>query len=44
MPRGHGHISFVFLSPFFFFLEEDPNGKKDPLAVFGCDNNRLFLV
>ena len=26
------------------FLELDCNGKKDPCAVFGCNNDRLFLV
>ena len=25
------------------FLEKDCNGKKDRCAVFGCNNNRLFL-
>ena len=24
------------------FLEQDCNGKKDPCAVFGCNNDRLF--
>ena len=24
------------------FLEEDSNGKKDPCAVFGCNNDCLF--
>ena len=24
------------------FLEEDCNAKKDPCAVFGCNNDRLF--
>ena len=24
------------------FLEKDCNGKKDPCAVFGCNNDRLF--
>ena len=24
------------------FLEQDCNGKKDPCAVFGCYNDRLF--
>ena len=35
MPRGHGHISFVFSSTFrdIFFLKAC-NGKKDPCAVF----------
>ena len=47
MPRGHEHVSFVFSSTFrtFFlkvFLEQDCNGKKDPCAVFGCNNDRLF--
>ena len=48
MPRGHEHISFVFSSAFrgtFFlnvFLECNCNGKKDPCAVFGCNNGRLF--
>ena len=23
-------------------LEQDCNRKKDPCAVFGCDNDRLF--
>ena len=49
MPRGHEHISFVFSGAFRdiflkVFLEEDSNGKKDPCAVFGCNNDRLFLV
>ena len=49
MPRGHKHISFVFSSAFgtFFlkvFLEKDCNGKKDLCAVFGCNNDPLFLV
>ena len=26
------------------FLEEDCNGKNDPCAVFGCNNDCLFLV
>ena len=26
------------------FLEKDFNGKEDPCAVFGCNNDRLFLV
>ena len=26
------------------FLEWDCNGKKDPCAVFWCNNDRLFLV
>ena len=47
MPRGHDHISFVFSSAFrdifrTVFLEKDCNGKKDPCAVFGCNNDRLF--
>ena len=25
-------------------LELDCNGKKDPCAMFGCNNDRLFLV
>ena len=25
------------------FLEQDCNGQKDPCAVFGCNNDRLFL-
>ena len=25
------------------FLEQHCNGKKDPCAVFGCNNDRLFL-
>ena len=49
MPRGHKHISFVFRALFgtFFlkvFLELDCNSKKDLCAVFGCNNDRLFLV
>ena len=24
------------------FLEYDSNGKEDPCAVFGCNNDRLF--
>ena len=24
------------------FLQYDCNGKKDPCAVFGCNNDRLF--
>ena len=47
MPRGHEHISFVFRALFgtFFrkvFLELDCNGRKDPCAAFGCNNDRLF--
>ena len=47
MPRGHDHISFVFSSAFrdifrTVFLEKDCNGKKDPCAVFGCNNDGLF--
>ena len=26
------------------FLELDCNGRKDPCAVFGCNNDRLFRV
>ena len=49
MRRGHEHISFVFSSAFWeiflkVFLEQDCYGKKDPCAVFGCNNDRLFLV
>ena len=45
MPRGHEHISFVFRALFgtFFlkvFLELDCNGKKDPCAAFGFNNDR----
>ena len=25
-------------------LEYDCNGRKDPCAMFGCHNDRLFLV
>ena len=25
-------------------LDEDCNGEKDPCAVFGCNNDSLFLV
>ena len=39
MPMGHEHISYVFSDAF-----RDCNGKKDPCAVFGCNNDRLFLV
>ena len=49
MPRGHEHTSFVFSSTFrdIFsesFLRISCNVKKDPCAVFGCNNDRLFLV
>ena len=47
MARGHEHIYFRALFGTFFlkvFLEYDCNGKTDPCAVFGCDNDRLFLV
>ena len=37
MPRGHEHISFVFISG-------HCNGKEDPCAVVGCNNDRLYLV
>ena len=47
MPRGHEHISFVFRALFGTFfrkvlLEFDCDGKKDPCAAFGCNNDRLF--
>ena len=46
-PGGHEHISFVFSSAFRdiflkVFLEQNCNGKKDPCAIFGCNNDRLF--
>ena len=40
MPRGHEHISFVFSSAFWDIFA---NGKKDPCAVFGCNNDRLII-
>ena len=44
MPRGHEHISFVFLSAFrdIFCYSFLSNGKKDTCVVFGCNNDRLF--
>ena len=42
MPRGHEHISFVFSSAFRDIFS--CNGKKDPCAVVGCKNDRLFLA
>ena len=47
MPREHEHISFVFSGHFFlkFSLKNKiVMGKKDPCAVFGCNNDRLLLV
>ena len=49
MPRGHEHIHLYFQVLFGtnflkVFLEYDFNRKKDPCAVFGCNNDRLFLV
>ena len=47
MPRGQSTFR-LYLRAFFgaFFLkvllEYDCNGKKDPCAVFGCNNDRLF--
>ena len=38
-------LYFRALSGTFFrevFLEKDCNGKRDPCAVFGCNNHRLF--
>ena len=39
------HLYFRALFGTFFlkvFLEQDCYGKKDPCAVFGCNNDRLF--
>ena len=39
------HLHFQALFGTFFlkvFLEQDCYGKKDPCAVFGCKNDRLF--
>ena len=49
MPRGHEHISLVFSALFgtFFlksFLRIRLSWEKDHCTVFGCNNDRLFLV
>ena len=50
MSRGHEHISFVFSSAFRDIFSQSFLRirllweKKDPCAVFECNNDRLFLV
>ena len=49
MPRGISKFRLYFRGLFGtfslkVFLEKDCNGKKDLCAVFGCNNDRLFLV
>ena len=46
MPRGHKHISFVFSCPFRVIFSKSVLrirlGNKDPCALIGCNNDRLF--